>query len=280
MQHGTSTSSLKLKARRFQLTLNEYGRFEELKSYLKTLVNLKYVIACHEVAPTTGHEHAHLFVCFSKTQTLCSSRLFGSHIERCMGSVQQNVDYIKKGGDIIWEEGEAPKGEANVDESWHNFIDQIHEGNVDKDSKMYAKYRHYAKERILELKPKKIYDGKLKHKNAWIWGPPGTGKSSSARFCDISHVYCKNVDKWWDGYDGQKVVIIDDFDPHMSRSLVNDFKKWTDRNPFLGEVKGAHIVINPADFNLIVTSNYSIDECFDYTDALAVKRRFTVMKFE
>lgn len=280
MQHATSTSSLKLKARRFQITLNEYDKFEDLKGYLKTLTNLKYVIACHEIAPTTGHEHAHLFVCFSKTQILNSTKLFGSHLERCMGSVQQNIDYIKKGGDIIWEEGEAPKGEANIDETWHNFIEQIHEGNVDKDSKMYAKYRHYAKERMLELKPKRDYEGKLKHKNVWIWGPPGTGKSTSARFCDSSHIYLKNLDQWWDGYDGQKVVVIEDLDPYMSRSLITDFKKWSDRFSFTAHCKGAHIVINPADYNLIVTSNYSIDDCFNVTDSDALRRRFTVMKFE
>lgn len=278
MQHAASTSSLKVKARRFQITLNEYQRFEELKGYLKTLKNLKYVIACHELAPKTGHEHAHLFVCFSKTQVLSSSNLCGSHIERCMGSVKQNIDYITKEGEVIWEEGEAPKGEANINESWQNFIEQIKEGNVDKDSIMYAKYRHYAKERAAELKPKKVYDGELKDKNIWIYGLPGTGKSRAARFCDISHIYTKNLNKWWDGYNDQKVVLLEDIDPDRAKVLAHHIKVWCDRYPFTAEVKNSSISVNPT-YNLIVTSNYSIDDCFNHTDATAVHRRFTEMEF-
>lgn len=50
----------------------------------------------------------------------------------------------------------------------------------------------------------------------WLYGPPGTGKSKQA--IDIAdklygeEPYWKSQNKWWDGYTGQKVVLLDDLD--------------------------------------------------------------------
>lgn len=34
----------------------------------------------------------------------------------------------------------------------------------------------------------------------WIWGPPGTGKTTFARTEYSDSVYIKAQNKWWDGY--------------------------------------------------------------------------------
>ena len=57
-------------------------------------------------------------------------------------------------------------------------------------------------------------------------------------------------------------------------------KIWADRYTFTGEIKGAHSVIAPS-YNLIVTSNYSIRECFSsIEDVEAIQRRFTEIYFD
>ena len=57
--------------------------------------------------------------------------------------------------------------------------------------------------------------------------------------------------------------------------LVDKLKDWGDRYPFKGEIKGAATDINPGTFFLIITANYSIDECFEKEeDKKAIQRRF------
>lgn len=241
-----SKSNLTKQARRFQLTLNEVDKFEDVKGYLINHQRFRYIICCKEKAPTTGHEHIHIYVCFTKPVMLSMKKICGAHLEPCKGDHKSNVDYIKKDGNIIFEEGDPPKGDVgNIDDQWNKLIEQIHTNTVDKDSRLYARFHNYVDKRVHELKPKKEYEGKLKHKNAWLYGPPGTGKSTSARFCDYKHIYEKNINKWWDGFNDQKVVIIEDIDPEKSKALAHHIKVWCDKYPFTGEVKGGSIMINP-----------------------------------
>ena len=95
--------------RRFQLTLNQVEKYETLKEYLVNHNTFKYLLSCKEKAPTTGHEHIHIFVCFSNSIKLSIKKTCGAHIEYCRGSVKQNINYIKKDGNILDEIGEVPK---------------------------------------------------------------------------------------------------------------------------------------------------------------------------
>jgi hypothetical protein len=120
-------------------------------------------------------------------------------------------------------------------------------------------------------------DGELE--NLWYFGPPGTGKSRKARD-KFPNAYFKAVNHWWDGYAGEETVIIDEWEVGSGKFIGHHLKIWSDRYPFKMEVKGSSLPLQRPK-RIIVTTNYSIDECFGSDRMLcdAIKRRFTMVDF-
>ena len=123
------------------------------------------------------------------------------------------------------------------------------------------------------------YDGDLQQKNFWIWGPAGIGKSTKARTYG-SPTYSKGINKWWDGYKNEPVVIIEDIPPEKAQILVDHLKTWLDRFVLTVEVKTSTMTISPKDYKLIITSNYSPEQCFCEPDLSAIRRRLTVIHMD
>lgn len=101
------------------------------------------------------------------------------------------------------------------------------------------------------------------------WGPPGVGKSRLVHD-KYSEAYCylDNYNGWFDGYSGQDVVILDEFQCHMP---IGMFLKLIDRYPTRMPVKGGYVPIHATKF--IFTSN--LDPLYWYKSDPAVQRRLT-----
>lgn len=107
--------------------------------------------------------------------------------------------------------------------------------------------------------------------NEWHYGPTGTGKSRLVR-TKWPDAFIKSNDVWWDGYQGEETVIIEEMGPKQIGG--HHMKIWADHYAFKAAVKGSQISIRPK--RIIVTSNYSIEEVYpEPQDYEPLKRRFT-----
>lgn len=110
----------------------------------------------------------------------------------------------------------------------------------------------------------------------WIHGDAGCGKTTTVVNA-YPDAYYKSLNKWWDGYQGEEVVLLDDMDV-FHRDLTSQIKNWADFRPFIGETKGSGVYLRPKKF--IVTSQYTIEEIWDgdQKSLEAIRRRFTVIE--
>lgn len=111
-----------------------------------------------------------------------------------------------------------------------------------------------------------------------FWGPTGTGKSHKAH-AEMPNAYVWDGSKWWDNYDGQTDVIVDDFGdegelkemPSLSR-LLKILDKWK----YQAQVKGGYAWLKATRF--IFTSNMPIEAWYPGVREErkeSLRRRFT-----
>lgn len=262
------------KYRNFSLT--QHLKEDMERSELLDNAACRYVAYALEHCPTTGKPHFQAFICFHNATTKKSviKMLPGCHVESMNGSLRQNEVYCSKEGELI-ERGDKPfsnddKGRANQ-LRWQRARELAKSGLVDDiDADIYIQYYNTLK------KITKDHMGKPEPLTGtcglWIYGKSGTGKSHSV-ITQHPNRYIKPLNKWWDGYQGEDVVHMDEICPEHVKWLTPYLKKWADKWPFDAEVKGGAMQLRPK--LLVVTSNYSIEEmCFTSQDADAIKRRF------
>lgn len=198
------------------------------------------------------------------------------HLEPTKGTSLQASDYCKKEGDFV-EFGDVPSPGKRTD--LESAIQDIKDGATMQDvaanhSSVFVKFGRGLRD--LKLTLEKPYDHDST-RGIWIYGPPGTGKSHAARHIDPNS-YQKSQSKWFDGYNGQDTIILDDLDTHV---LGHYLKIWADKYACSGEVKGGTVPLLHRTF--LVTSNYSIRDL--YKDAgeemiAAIERRFETIHME
>lgn len=242
---------------------------EEIK-----LLNARWIIVGAPEQTEQGKTHWHAVVYFDNAKR--SLRTGNSHWE-VVNNLPAAIEYATKEG-ILWEKGERPLNTRDK-QSWEGFVNHCIETPINQIirgpySKTYAKYTRFAHEvRSRFNKPEIIQTDPV---NEWYYGEAGTGKTKKA-WDDNPGLYVKAINKWWDGYDNEEVVLLDDWDKNH-KVLVNYLKIWADRYPFRAELKGSSILIRPK--KIIVTSNYSPEQCFENEeDVKAIRRRFKVTKF-
>lgn len=266
----------------FCFTLNNYTDEDlvNLEKFIDEEGN--YFVCGKETAPETGTPHLQGYFELLK-KTRMSKKLmnrFKWHIEPRKGSQNQAIAYCKKGEQsheewsqsgvngpnygknaVIVEHGQPKQqGKRNdldeirlkVAEGGMRSIVGIASANEIKCAEKFLEYREEPRNKSVE--PHII----------WMYGGPGLGKTRMAHthFEKIpdSDVYLKRGDtgKWWQGYDGHKHVILDEFrDSHYPWAYILGL---LDRYPFTVETKGGARQMKSSDF--VITSCFKPDEIY------------------
>lgn len=203
-----------------------------------------------------------------------------AHWEVALGSAASNKEYCSKDGDI-WEYGTLPEQGKRKDIT--SMVEMIGRGATDKE--IYLEHGDkalriggcLARARAALIEQKRNWEMDVRI----YFGPPGTGKTRAV-FDEfgVDNVYCKMVGKWWDGYKGEQVVLIDDFDPDGCFDITFDFYlKLLDRYPMRIEYKGGSCEFYSRI--IIFTSNFHPEDWFKekYNRAAFFRRINTFREF-
>lgn len=269
----------KMTTRAFCYTLNNYTP-EELANC--QAIDCRYHVIGKEVGESqTPHLQAYIHFNNPIRATALKKKIPRAHIEVAKGSPKQASDYCKKSDKEPWEHGELPQekgaagGQANkrrYDEAYEsakrNKLDDIPKDLL---VRHYGAFKSIAKDNMEELPCVDTLD------HEWYTGPSGTGKSRKA-YEQYPGAYRKMCNKWWDGYKGEEVVIIDDLDKKHD-VMAHHLKIWGDHYPFIAESKGGAKMIRPK--KIIITSNYTPLDIwgFDEQSRAPIERRYKIKNF-
>jgi hypothetical protein len=264
------------RSRGWVVVINNYNPEEE-KAFQE--LDCRYVVYGREVAPSTGTPHLQGYVYFSSKKSLAQLKVLFPRAKLLLakGTPQQNRTYCVKDGDF-YERGELPmkgrakdENKAELNEVLLNtpLKNLVEEGTIS----LYSVPTLSRAKQILAQQndPYSHHDVR----GVWYFGPPGTGKSRRAREENPS-AYIKAQNKWFDGYSGEKAIILDDLD---TGTLGHYLKIWGDRYSCSGEIKGG--TVNLVHELFIITSNYHPDKLWPDDEEMckAIKRRFLITEF-
>lgn len=259
------------------LTIFNFDELKELEGE-----DIKYSAYGDEKCPTTGKEHKQAFVCFKNARYFNAvKKMFPTaHIEPMRGKLEDNEKYCSKEGSYH-EFGEKPMKQSEKGEKGKEFwIEQLTlaKQNPDLcDEKLQLTHRKNLEYIYMSARKKRKFNTLDTLDNWWYVGEAGSGKSKKARE-ENPDAYIKQCNKWWNDYDDQDVVIIEDIDTehHWMAYFIN---QWADRYSFPAETKGGQLTVRPK--KIIVTSRYTPDQIFkDASTVASINRRFNFLHFK
>lgn len=246
-----------------------------------------YIIIGFEVGESNT-PHFQGYCRFKDAKTLSALKKIHprAHWEPRRGTIEQAIEYCRKDG-LVTEYGTKPMSQKDKgkkgEEFWRANILAVAEKRwQDVHPEMLARNLNGMKTAAELLHPTKLEPVFTKH--LWLWGQTRCGKSRLPRKRWEENlgipIYQKRWNQWWNKYEGQEVVMLNDMDPSHAHHL-QDIKEWADCHPFPVEVKSSYIgEIRPK--LLIVTSNHHPSEIFtgatiNDADREAVLRRFHIV---
>lgn len=289
--------------RKWNITINnplDYGfNHQKIKDCIDSLKSVKYWAMCDEMGSTL---HTHIIIYRTSPllfQTL--KKLFPpAHIEKMMGTVVENREYLMKDGkwkgtdkeetklvNTFEEFGTVPEERQGQRNDLTALYDMIKEGKSNyeilEDNPNYMMQLEKV-ERCREILRYEQFKNIVREMHVEYWfGDPGSGKTSGVYklYGGYDKVYRVTDNRNpWDGYKGQDVVLFDDF--RACDFDINILLKWLDIYPL--ELPCRYNNKQACFTHIYFTSNISFDQLYrivqseDASTWNAFCRRFNLIK--
>ena len=242
--------------------------------------DITYLTYQREICPETHREHWQGYLELATRQRLQGAKRVlrdpAAHLEPRKGTALQAAEYAQKeesrkpGSDPIelGSRSTVTQGQRTDLLAVKQLLDKGADEReiADEQFATWAKY-YRAIERYRRLQtPARDFKTDL----YILAGATGVGKSKVCREV-FPDAYWKPRSNWWDGYDGQEVVIIDDFYGWLPWDLL---LRLTDRYPLTVETKGGSV--NFVAKTIVITSNQDYSQWYkDSIDKSPLERRLT-----
>lgn len=245
--------------------------------------NIVYSKGQLEKCPTTSKLHWQFTVCFAKkVRPRTVKTTLGNGVGCFLTDSKKTLEYVCKDDTSEgrrWEWGTLPF-KRNCKTDWDQVRDKAKAGELD-DPCIPANIFvcHYASLKKIKMD---YMQGEPVEKEVEVYvGSTGLGKSRKAWQEAGIDAYPKiPTTKFWDGYQGQSHVVIDEFTGQIE---ITHMLRWLDRYPVLVETKGSGTVLKAR--KIWITSNLSPEDWYSTApkiqlDALMRRLKVTIFKEE
>lgn len=232
----------------------------------------KYKIYAKETGEQ-GTPHLQCFIIFKNACRLASLKKLNprAHWEPCKGQDEANINYCKKGGLYI-ESDTRTQGFRTDLAAIAASIKTIGLNKTREDMpEAYLRYKsgmealaiHYVKKR--DFKPTVT----------WLYGTSGTGKTRQVVEAEKDLWISGRDLKFWDGYENQQAVLIDDF--RKDFCTFHELLRILDRYPYRVNVKGGSRELN--SLRIYITSCHHPSQVYETREDLKqLQRRIDTIK--
>lgn len=274
-----------MSARNYCFTLNNYTQEDE--DHLKTVSegqNVRYLVYGKEIAPTTGTPHLQGFISlrnpkpFKRVKEILNERI---HLEEAKGTFKENVAYCIKDRQYV-EFAKDRKSIAQKHQGHRTDLDCVKQAfkegqsiqKISENDDVTVQGLRFAELLYKYQKTPKLQK-RIIH---WYYGSTGTGKTYKAVIESGDDYWMSGRTlKWWDGYQGQKSIIIDDF--RADFCTFHELLRILDQYPYRVETKGSSMWIQSTTTDIYITSCYPPTEVYQTREDInQLIRRIDIIK--